>query len=206
MDPRYWPRALSATVGSAATSTLSLFEPEYELTPVQDEVWSRTIFVIGLPRSGTTHLHYLLSKNPQLAYPPRLDCYNPHTFLRLHRLGITKLLSLVPEKDRQIDRVQTGWLTPEEETLAICVLTSQGASLASVFPSRSEHYYAQGPFAPNTQEADRWRMALKKFSQKLVKLYNKPVLLKSPENFLQIPEILRVLPLLIPRPEADHPE
>ncbi|MFZ4716853.1 MAG: sulfotransferase, partial [Chthoniobacterales bacterium] len=83
VDAKYLPRALIATVGTAFTSFFKTFEDRIDLTSLQKEKWRQPVFILGLPRSGTTHLFNLLSRDPQFCYPTRFDCYNPYTFLTL---------------------------------------------------------------------------------------------------------------------------
>jgi|SRR5579863_346360 len=39
------------------------------------------LFVLGVPRSGTTHLHNLLSHDPRFAFPDTFQTMNPRIFL-----------------------------------------------------------------------------------------------------------------------------
>lgn len=195
VDSEYLPRALIATLGAGATSFLKFFEDRIDLTPLEEEKWRQPVFVLGLGRSGTTHLFHLLAKDPQLCFPTRLDCYNPHTFLTLRRLGLHRWLGLFPAKKRYMDNVLTGWLSPTEDTVALCVLTSSGDRLRRMFPRTFDRCVGarSSLFDVKPEYPDDY-MALAAFSRKLVFLHGRRPLFKSPEHTAAIPQILRVFP------------
>ena len=190
---RLW-QAFLVSMETAVTSTLNCFEPEPNLTESQQAMWSRPLLILGLPRSGTTYLQNLMASNPQLAFPTRLDCFNPHTFLVRHQWGINRLFGLLPRRSRGLDNVQVGWLTPEEDEFALTVLSTEGPWLGVCFPERHQEYFAQSPLNPLWNGADRWKHALKVFTQKLTYRYGKPLVLKSPLHMMRIPDILAVFP------------
>ena len=190
---RRW-NALLVTTETISTSILSRFEPEPKLTESQHALWSRPLLILGLPRSGTTYLQNLMASNPQLAFPTRLDCFNPHSFLIRHRWGLDRLYGLVPRRNRGLDHVKVGWLTPEEDEFALTVLAADGPWLGACFPERHQEYLAQSPLNPRWTGGDRWKQALKTFTQKLTYRYNLPLVLKSPLHMMRIPEILTLFP------------
>jgi hypothetical protein len=194
VDGRFLGRAITATVGAAVTSVVSRFEPSPCLTSIQLELWKSPVFVLGLQRSGTTYLQSLLSCNAELCAPTRLDCYNPHTLQCLHRLGLARLLACVSPKKRMTDNVLVGWNTPDEDDVALHVLTGDGPKLGVVFPRRREHYGQRSPLNPVWDGAAGWRQALTLFTRKLVALRGKRLVLKSPLHTIAIPEILAVFP------------
>ena len=194
VDPRFLPRAITATVGAVLTSILSRFEPTGELTPGEDALWRSPVFVLGLPRSGTTHLHSLLLCNATFACPSRVECYNPHTAEILHRLGAPRWLSLVPDGKRLMDNVVAGWNRPEEDDLALAIMTADGPRLGGVFRRRREHYRRRSPLDLAWEGRLRWQEALAAFTRKLVRLRGKRLLLKSPWHTAFVPEILAVFP------------
>jgi hypothetical protein len=195
VDAEYLPRALIATLGAGATSLLKFFEDRIDLKPLKEERWRQPVFVLGLGRSGTTHLFHLLARDPQFCFPTRLDCYNPHTFLTLRRLGLHRWLRLFPAKKRYMDNVLTGWLSPAEDTVALCVLTSSGGRLRRVFPRTFDHRLgAQNTFFDVKPEHPDVDMAMAAFSRKLVFLHGRRPLFKSPEHTAAIPQILKVFP------------
>jgi|688.fasta_scaffold225715_2 hypothetical protein len=184
-----WPRALIATCASALTSLLSLFEPSPASHSVADPV-----FILGLARSGTTHLHRLLALHPEFSAPSRLECYNPHTFLLLHRLGVADLANRIPLDSRTIDRVQVGWRTPEEDEYGIFLMTGSDSYRSAVFP-RNDPGLSSGLGSPAPPAAClRWQQALETLHGKLAWCHGKRLVLKSPTHTFHIPDILSVFP------------
>ncbi len=190
----FFPRAAAISLETVATSLLASVEPNPQLTAPQQALWDQTIFVLGLPRSGTTLLQNWLAANPELTYPTRLDCFNPHTFLTLRRLGLGRLLGQIPARKRSLDNVKMGWSSPDEDEFALTVLAAAGPWLGVVFGERRDHYREQCPLNPRWQGAPRWKAALERFTRKLVWLHNQPLVLKSPLHTMRIPDILEVFP------------
>lgn len=195
IDAKYLPRASIATLGTLATSCLKPFEPDAKLDEDCEKLWRRPVFILGLARSGTSHLFNLLGQDPQFAYPTRVDCYNPHTFLLLRRLGFHRVLGLVPTKRRFMDNMRTGWLSPEEDNIALTILAGVGPRLFQVFPRNEKYRPASDP----TQKMSRRQRALfteaiSSFSKKLVFLHRARPLFKSPIHTRHVAEILKTFP------------
>lgn len=196
IDPVFWPKAALATLCGAATSTLAVLERRREQRlSVDEENWRRPVFLLGLPRSGTTHLFELLVSTQLFAYPTRLDCFNPHTFLTLRKMGVARMLARRKLRSRVIDNVQVGWLQPEEDDLAIFALTGLRGCVWRVFPrdtsaERAAEFFADAATTPTRE----WQQALRRFTRKLSALHRKPLLLKSPSHTTKVAEILSVFP------------
>lgn len=188
---RCWPRAMLATAGSMVTSTLRPFDERMPRTPFDEEAWEHPLFILGMGRSGSTHLFEVLSRDERFAFPTRLDVYHPHTFLTLRHLGADRLLGAVGKKRRQIDNMQTGWLTPEEDVFALQVLMGMGNGLRHIFPQRYPPDFEREATLCDRPE---FVEALRQFTRKLVFLHGKPLLLKSPPHINWLPAILRVFP------------
>ncbi|MFM6171202.1 MAG: sulfotransferase family protein, partial [Sphaerospermopsis kisseleviana] len=195
IDAKYLPRAFIATAGTIATSFLKPFEPVAKLDEDGEKLWRRPVFILGLPRSGTTYLFNLLAQDPQFAYPARIDSYNPHTLLLLRKLGLHQLLAKLPAKKRFMDNIRTGWLSPEEDNVALTVLTGAGSRLIQVF-NRNEKYRAG--FSPSGRMSAQQRVlftaAISSFSKKLVFLHRARPLFKCPIHTRHIAEILDTFP------------
>lgn len=69
VDREYLPRAVVATLGAAATSLLAPVDARLARRPVDEEALAHPLFVLGLPRSGTTFLFELLSLDPGFCFP-----------------------------------------------------------------------------------------------------------------------------------------
>lgn len=195
VDVKYLPRAFTATLGATVTSLIRRLEPACRLDPVLQSLAEEPVFVIGMARSGTTHLFNLLARDERFCFPSRLDVYNPHTFLLLRSIGLHKLLGRIPGRTRGIDNVVTDWLSPDEDDIALTILCGHGAKRSAVFPRRrtyAEGYVEVVRFLSERPAAFRSAMAM--FVQKLVHVHQRQVLLKSPSHMVAIPAILSLFP------------
>jgi len=66
------------------------------------------VFVLGLPRSGTTLLHQLLAADPQFLAPDTFQVAHPTSFLT-ERAARQRLLGRVLEERRPMDGVAQTW-------------------------------------------------------------------------------------------------
>jgi len=184
VDPAFWPRAMLATLGATVTSAVRPVDQWlFRNTPV-GEVVEHPVFVLGLARSGTTLLFNLLAQNPCFGHPSRMDCFYPHIFRTLHKVGIPSVLGLIPGQKRSLDSVRVNWLSPEEDTLAISVLSGEGDRLNPCFPRE--------PVVKLSDEA--YGRQLRVFSERLVQVYGRSLLFKSPGHFCRIAAILAQFP------------
>lgn len=195
IDPIFWPRAVFATLGASTTSILARFEERVTPEPMNAELMEKPVFILGLPRSGTTHLFELLSQSPDLCFPTRVDAFNPHTFLFLRRIGLFAPLSKLPKFKRAMDNLRVGWDSPEEDIVALAILASKGERLAQMFP----HDSAKTKNLPVDISEKRAKSlglirSLRTFLQKLIHLHGKRVLLKSPGHMGRVEQILEVFP------------
>jgi hypothetical protein len=190
VDWPFWPRALFATAGAAFTSVFRIFE-QANTPPLDEEIWRKPVFILGLPRSGTTHLFNLLAREPSLCWPTRFDSFNPHTLLTLRRLGVHRLFALGPGQRRAMDRVIVNWMTPEEDAYAVSLLAGDGWRLR-LFPREPQETSQEMMMIGIPRQT--FQQALRIFSQKLVALHGKPILLKSPAYTGCIKELLEVFP------------
>ena len=184
IHPAFIPRALAATAGALLTSLLSRVEWLLERTPVDAAAWERPIFILGLGRSGTTHLFNLMAPDERVCVPTRFDVFHANTFLTRRRLGLAALYRLVPSRSRGMDGVQVNWFTPEEDVIALALLHGKGGRLDWCFPrSDSRRLDPEATIA-----------SLHRFTRKLVQLHGRPVVLKSPSHLSIVPTLLRAFP------------
>ena len=195
VDWEYLPRAMIATSGTMLTSLIHTLERRIALESTEERFEDRPLFILGLARSGTTHLFELLARDPQFCFPTRFDCYNPHTFLSLRRLGILRLLSLLRSSRRYMDNVSVGWQSPAEDAIALAVLMLGGNRIGIIFPRThgDDRKRLSDPLSSSPQPLD-FVSALTLFTRKLVHLHRRQPLYKSPDHMLSIAEICRAFP------------
>lgn len=195
VHPVFWPRAALATVGAAVTSCLLRYDRRVAKRLADEKLWEQPVFILGLPRSGTTHLFELLSQSPDLCYPTRFDVFNPHTFLFLRRIGLFALLSRLPKLKRAMDNLRVGWDSPEEDDIALAILTQEGERMSRIFPQST--VCAAESEQETSDERDtsvKVLKALRSFTKKLVLLHGKRALLKSPRHTGRLAQVLEIFP------------
>lgn len=198
--PRYWPRLAFALFTSLIGTLLTL--PERALLfPVLALARARSkaridhrpgvVVVLGYARSGTTHLHYLLSCDRQFLTPRWAQCLAPQgfalswTFLRLF---------LVPfmSNKRLMDDMAFGPEWPAEDEFAVnnwCAASGIPGRL--ILPRHHAHYRRFHSLRGlSGAEHRRWRAHEWAFLKKLTWLAGtRALLLKSPSHTARVGEL-----------------
>src|SRR5207248_3155538 len=81
VDLPYWPRAAIITWTAMFNSLCGCFERLRCDRAIQSTQPLPPIFILGIWRSGTTHLHNLLARDERLAFPSTFDALYPHICL-----------------------------------------------------------------------------------------------------------------------------
>lgn len=158
------------------------------------EIDKPPIFIIGHWRSGTTLVHNILSQDPQFNYPTTYQCLFPSHFLLTEALVTKATGSLVPKK-RPMDNVEAGWELPQEDEIALCIL-----SLCSPYrllvhqgdrPAYERYFDLKGV---SERELAHWKRAFRRFLKKLTWRDGRPILLKSPSHSYRVRMLLEMFP------------
>jgi len=144
------------------------------------------LFIIGLPRSGTTFLFNLLTRDRRFAFPNLYQVSNPHTFLATENTVASFTSGLIPSKRAQ-DDVELSWRAPAEEEQALAILSLRSSALSTLFPNNRAYFERYRSFRlVAEEEIESWQNAYRHFLRKLSWKYNKPLILKSPLNLCRI--------------------
>ncbi|NMG76288.1 sulfotransferase family protein [Aromatoleum diolicum] len=194
--PRYWPRAAFVTLNSIATSVRSARESREFESRIRDVQIKAPIFVLGHWRSGTTHLHNLLSLDTQFAYPNFYQVTNPHTFLTTEAAAKNaKAFKLLSPKTRLIDNMEATLDSPMEDEVALAVLTGLSPILDVAFPLEGLAYDKYLTFRDvSYDERSRWKDGFLLFMKKLTLLSGRQLILKSPPHTCRIKLLLELFP------------
>jgi omega-hydroxy-beta-dihydromenaquinone-9 sulfotransferase len=194
VDLPYWPRAAMVTGASVQNSLFRWWEHWRYDTAIAATGHQPPLFVLGIWRSGTTHLHNLLARDARLAYPNFFEVFYPYTFLTTAWFNRALLAYFMPQKRPQ-DNVRMGIDEPQEDEFALNCLTQLSWVLVWTLPRRAAHYERFLTFRSATNEEKvRWQRALKFFVQKLTYRYGRPLVLKSPAHTGRIKLLLEVFP------------
>jgi hypothetical protein len=194
VSPRYWPRAATVTAVSMSNSVLRRLEDWRYGAKVRATQVKSPLFILGVWRSGTTHLHNLLARDARFAYPNFYQVIYPHTFLLTEKSG-AKMLNLFSPKKRFQDNVVLGAGEPQEDEFALCVMTGLSILMGLAFPRNWAFYNRYLTMNEATEdERRRWKSALVWFLKKLTFKHGRPLVLKSPAHTCRIKLLLELFP------------
>jgi hypothetical protein len=195
VDWPYWFRAGAITSASLQNSLFYWIERwryEAAIRAVKPEP---PLFVLGIWRSGTTHLHNLLARDRRLAFPDFFEVFYPHTFLSTRWFNRSVLARFLPERRPQ-DNVRISISEPQEDEFALNCLTQMSFVLLWTFPRRAEHYAKYLTLRRvSREEQERWKAALQSFVRKLTYQHGqRPLVLKSPAHTGRVKLLLEAFP------------
>jgi len=172
-----------------------LMERKYFKKKISDMNVVAPIFILGHARSGTTFLHYLMSKDDQFATPKTYQTILPNSFWFLGWI-FKPMLSLFMPKTRPMDSMSMGPDEPKEEEFAVANMTSTSFASAFYFPNHIEEIFNDSVlFRGDDQNKKKWQDTLLYYSKKIcVYQHHNFLLLKSPYNTARIKEILEIFP------------
>src|SRR5579863_8201808 len=107
-------RAAEISMISVLTSACRLYEDARYGSKVAATEIKPPLFILGHWRSGTPHLHNLLSLDDRFAYPNLYEVLFPTTFLCSEWILPTLLMPFLPKK-RPFDNVALAFDEPAEE-------------------------------------------------------------------------------------------
>ena len=153
------------------------------------------IFILGLWRTGTTHLHYLMARDPQFGY---LKNHQAFTFnfslLSLDRLN--RILGIFVPGRRPQDNVRLTLDDPAEEEQPLCTTTARSSIHSFFFPKNRTYFQKYHLFEGiSEEEKRRWKQDYL-YLLKGIAFYSKKkdLLLKNPHNTGRVKELLELFP------------
>jgi omega-hydroxy-beta-dihydromenaquinone-9 sulfotransferase len=194
VDPPYWVRAALITGGCVQNSLFAHWERWRYDAAIRAIEPESPLFILGIWRSGTTHLHNLLARDARLAAPTSYETLFPHTFLTTMRMNAPFVDWMIPAKRPQ-DNVKMGMYEPQEDEFALNCLTQISPLLSLAFPRRAGHYNRFITLRDCTPaEVARWKTTLHWLVKKLTFKHRRPLVLKSPCHTARIRLLLEVFP------------
>ena len=166
----------------------------------QTDINPEPLFVVGHWRSGTTLLHNLMCQDEQFAFPNLYECLFPHHFLVTETVA-TPLTGWMLPKSRPMDNVPCGWDLPQEDEIAICMLSLLGPyRMMAVMEQRSKYDHMFDPADMRPDERQELRDTISYFMKKLSVRYRdasgqpKPLCMKSPSHTFRVAELIDMYP------------
>ena len=195
----YFPRlifltimSLVNTIGAIADSVL------YGRAIASQELNDEPVFILGHPRTGTTHLHNLLSRDPSFAFATTFSVGFPSGFLSCRWLA--PFMGAIMDDTRPMDNMALSHDTPQEDEVATNQL-SGGASpyMPLMFPQREalfRRWYSMRDGASSAEIA-RWKESFLYFLRKTQYAAGgkrKRLLLKSPVHTARVDVLREMFP------------
>lgn len=155
------------------------------------------LFIVGHWRSGTTHLHNLLSTHPGFSTIDFGQTAMPHNLLNPTRvIGRAAVARVIP-KDRGMDKVDLGIDQPQEEEMALGNLNPICYYNVFYYPQQMRHHFDRAIFMEHTTEEERaaFDAAYVKLLRKLsIAGGHQPLLLKNPASTARLALLDRLFP------------
>lgn len=152
------------------------------------------VFIIGHWRTGSTFLHQLMSRDPNLAAPTLFQVAIPDGFMVSHAY-YTPIFNSMVEAHRPMDNVKLGMDEPQEDEYALYRLTDQSPLERIVFPINHDYFLKDfDAFIPPPEKISRWSLAITKFYKKLSFKTGRRIVSKNPFNSMRIPLLIKLFP------------
>ena len=153
------------------------------------------VFIMGLWRTGTTHLHYLMARDQRFGYLKNHQAFTMNfSLLSLDRLN--KILSIFVPGRRPQDDVKVTLDDPAEEEQPFCTMTTRSSIHSFWFPHNKSYFTKYHLFEDITEEEkNAWKKDYL-FLLKNIAYYSKKkrLLLKNPHNTGRVKELLELFP------------
>lgn len=199
VDPRYYSRAVVISLISMIGVPFRIYEKlAYDKKTDRAASDEPPLFILGHWRSGTTHLHNLLCKDPNASYVTTYQSVFPDCTLNAGgRFLFKNFMNLLIPFNRKGDNVELGADYPQEEEFALAARTPASYYLFWFFPELMMQYYDE--FL--TFEASNHGLR-EKFMKDYHRVINKAQLYsgkntflsKNPVNTGRIPMLLEMFP------------
>lgn len=153
------------------------------------------VFILGMWRSGTTFLHYMMSKDSQFGYLKNHQAFT-FNFSLLSFDRLNQILNVFVPKRRPQDNVRLTLDDPAEEEQPFSTLTTRSSIHSFFFPKNQEYFRKYHLFeGVGEEEKSRWKEEYL-FLLKNISVYSKKekLLLKNPHNTGRVKELLELFP------------
>jgi hypothetical protein len=197
VDRRFSSRALSVSLVSLLTGPLRLFERvRYRRAVAATPIAAPPIFILGHWRSGTTHLHYLLSKDPALGYMSTFQALAPELLFVGHRTLKPAFAPHMPSV-RPMDDMSFSIDVPQEDEVAVANMTPYSFYHQWSFPRMATQYlerYGMFDGVPDAVVNEWKRVYMEVLRKTTLEMGNRRLVLKNPINTARVKLLLELFP------------
>lgn len=160
------------------------------------ELSAPPIFLLGMGRSGTTHLHYLFWQDPQFGFVTNYQA-SMHPVAMIGRGWLKQRIASSMPDTRPMDNVAITLDAPQEEELAMVTLTEHAAFHFASFPRSLPECYDRyvTELGGNEQELAEWQKAYMEVLKKATLLNDgKRLVLKTPTHTGRVALLNKMFP------------
>lgn len=197
IHPRYLLRLLLVISSSLISLPLRLWERIIWGQKIsQTRIEHPPIFIVGHWRSGTTHLHNLMTQDPNFGYLSMYQSIVPDCSL-VGRDWLKPLLAKILPIKRPMDNMTWPIDSPQEEEVALCKTMATSFYTQFLFPSKSRQLFRKYVLMDGASQG-----AIAEFERKYYRLLQvatirangKRLILKNPVNTARIKLLLELFP------------
>ena len=195
-DPGCRGRLAAVLLASAVTAPARLAERVLYGRRVRKTSFEPPLIILGYGRSGTTHLHNLLTRDPRHGSVTTLQCVAPTFFLLARALPQGLLGRMMPAR-RPMDNMRVALDLPQEEEVAIANTTHMSYLHHLSFPRNAPGLYRRYVLMEGLgdDETRRWERIYRDVVRKAaIHAPGRRIVLKNTLNIARIPHLLRVFP------------
>lgn len=197
VDAPYLPRAALALGWSAVGAPLRLYEHLRHGRALAATVPDpEPLFVMGVARSGTTHLHNLLAQDPRFGCVTNFQVMTQGFALSASTWLRPLLGRLLGNASRPTDNVALELDGPQEEDIALAACSRRSMLHCVSFPRAFDEHERRFMLLEDTPEdVAAWERAYLGVLRTATRACGgKPLVLKSPTNTGRLPTLRRLFP------------
>lgn len=191
------PTLLLTLMGTAVTFPIRLLERILYSRKVADTTLREDpIFIIGHWRSGTTHLHNVISQDRRLGYLSTLQAIFPTCSVILSRNRTFKRIvaGLLPDQ-RMMDNMKMGVDLPQEEEFSLSCLTTSSHHCNHFPRTILQSFDRYVLFDTDDAEKEKWKKTYREVVRKASFMAGgRRLVLKNPYNTARIQTLLEMYP------------
>jgi omega-hydroxy-beta-dihydromenaquinone-9 sulfotransferase len=151
------------------------------------------LFIIGHWRSGTTHLHNLLSLDERFACPSAFQASCPHHFIFTQVAAF--VFNLITPSTRPMDDVVFRSHVPHEDEFALAATSTISPYMRILFPVTGDACHSQlDPRRLPEPLLNEWKDAFIHFLKKVTLSEGRRIALKSPPHLGRVGTLLEMFP------------
>ena len=195
-DAKYLRRLLELFAVTAMRQPVIWWEAARHGRRIREQAFEPPVFIIGHWRSGTTHLHNVISQDPRFGRVTLLEAGMPHDFLTLSKVMRRRVAEQIPEK-RLMDNVPVAVDSPWEEEMALTSTGRMSFYHVSFFPRCMEQIFDEAVMFNGGDPGlvETWQRQYLAFLRKVQYAQaGLPLLLKNPANTARVRWLMTMFP------------